>query len=279
MHKLSIIIATLALSVLGTVGAASAHDGGGGHYPVKRPTVSPSSSVVKTNKPFTVTAKNFCANKLITITLTRTVPAPPPIVTYSKTVTANASGQGTVSFNPPAVAPGTYLITATQSFVSPCNLTATSYVRVRDKVCDDGDGDKKTNDRNGDGNGNNGKTNNGKTNNGNDRNGNDNGNNGNNGNGNNGCRSDFDSFSLAAGSGSNTFASLLAAFAPGSASAAVLTSGVSSSPASGSQALPATNSNTVSTIRLAMVALCGGLGLLIVGGWRRRMLRPARVAS
>ena len=97
--------------------------GGGGHYPMGKPTVCASSSTVQQNKTFTVTAKGFCPNAAITITLSNSKN------TYTKNTQTNSSGSATVTFNSGNLKPGTYTITARQNSAT-CKKVATSTVRI-----------------------------------------------------------------------------------------------------------------------------------------------------
>jgi hypothetical protein len=241
MRKFTIIVMALAASLVALAGTASAT--GGGKYPYKFPTVAPSAASVPSTAPFTVTATNFCTPQPISITLIN--------LSNSYTQTVNASGvngTGTVTFNnpptSPAVAPGIYLIVASSG--PPCNKLAISYVQVTGPVtspCTPHRTDTYSADDHH-------------------------------------CSSGYlhtDSFGAGA---PGDVQSLVESLAIGASDDAVHTavmngelSGASSSVAGGT--LPVTGSNTVSTVQLALVAVLGGLAMVLVAGRRRHLARTS----
>jgi hypothetical protein len=123
MRKVLLIVVALAISIFGASTAASAH--GDGTYPLRRPTVASSSSVVGPNKTFAVGAARFCPNKAITIILTKGSKH------YAKTTRTNGSGQAVVWFKSSNIKPGTYRITAVQGHS--CDKWATSTITIKAK--------------------------------------------------------------------------------------------------------------------------------------------------
>jgi hypothetical protein len=123
MQKVLLVVVALAMSIPGMTASVSAH--GEGTYPPYRPIVASTASVVGPNNTFAVGAAHFCANKSITITLTK------GSRTYTKSARTDGSGRALVWFKSSNIKPGTYTITAVQGHQ--CNKTATSTITIKPK--------------------------------------------------------------------------------------------------------------------------------------------------